>query len=102
VRKIDGDAERIEKWVQDLLDLKRTHASIKEAHDSLILSTAVIGFIVITVVFAPLAFLTILFALKVEGFGRLQVVGADGVYHSGKLGDIFGECTQATCRGSWC
>jgi signal transduction histidine kinase len=35
VRKIDGDAERIEKSIQDLLNLKRTHASIQEPHDSL-------------------------------------------------------------------
>jgi signal transduction histidine kinase len=87
--KIDGDAERIEKAIQDLLNLKRTHASIEDAHNSLILSTAVIGFTVVTIVFAPLAFLTALFALKVEGFGRLQIAGADGVYNSGKLGGIF-------------
>lgn len=90
VKKIDGDAERIERSVQDLLNLKRTHASIQEAHDSYILSTAVIGFTVVTIVFAPLAFLTALFALKVDGFGRLQTTGTDGVYNSGKLGGIFG------------
>jgi hypothetical protein len=71
VRKIDGDAERIEKANQELLNLKHTHSSIKDAHSSLILSTAVIGFTVVTIVFAPLAFLTALFTLKIEGFGRL-------------------------------
>jgi hypothetical protein len=109
--KIDGDAERIEKAIQDLLNLKRTHASIEDAHNSLILSTAVIGFTVVTIVFAPLAFLTALFALKVEGFGQLQIAGADGVYNSGKLGGIFGEqrsmdwrylilINHSECRGS--
>jgi hypothetical protein len=101
--KIDDDAERIERSIQDMLNLKRTHASMKDAHSSLILSTAVIGFTVVTIVFAPLAFLTALFALKVQGFDKLQVApkqetpdgnengDADGVYHSGKLGGIFGE-----------
>jgi hypothetical protein len=62
-------------------------------------------------VFAPLAFLTALFALKVEGFGQLQIAGADGVYNSGKLGGIFGEqrsmdwrylilINHSECRGS--
>jgi len=91
VRKIDGDAERIERAIQDMLNLKRTHSSINDAHSSLILSTAVIGFTVVTIVFAPLAFLTALFALKVKGFGRLQVDGQDDVFDGGKLGGIFCE-----------
>ncbi|CAN9313230.1 unnamed protein product [Alternaria sp. RS040] len=89
VEKIDGDADRIEKNIQDMLNLKRTHASIRDAHSSLILSTAVIGFTVITIVFTPLAFLTALFALKIDGFERLQISGSDGVFHSGKIGGIF-------------
>ncbi|KAF1948952.1 hypothetical protein CC80DRAFT_599307 [Byssothecium circinans] len=89
VTKIDGDADRIEKAIQDMLNLKRTFASIRDAHHSLILSTAVIGFTIVTIVFAPLAFLTALFALKVEGFGKLQIEGLDGVYDSSKLGGIF-------------
>ncbi|KAF3004063.1 hypothetical protein E8E13_002262 [Curvularia kusanoi] len=89
VEKIDRDAERIEKSIQDMLNLKRTHASIRDAHSSLIVSTAVIGFAVITVVFTPLAFLTALFALKIDGFEYLQVSGSDGVYHSGKIGGVF-------------
>ena len=91
VEKIDGDADRIEKNIQDMLNLKRTHASIKDAHSSLILSIAVIGFTVITIVFTPLAFLTALFALKIDGFERLQISDSDGVFHSGKIGDIFGK-----------
>jgi hypothetical protein len=91
VKKIDGDADRIEKSIQDMLNLKRTHASIRDAHNSLILSTAVIGFTVITIVFTPLAFLTALFALKIDGFEKLQISGSDGVFHSGKIGGIFGK-----------
>ncbi|KAI0438566.1 hypothetical protein F4803DRAFT_565161 [Xylaria telfairii] len=48
VRKIDGDAERVEKRIQDQLNLKRTHISINDARTSLLLGTAVIGFTVIT------------------------------------------------------
>ncbi|CAN9294807.1 unnamed protein product [Alternaria alternata] len=89
VEKIDGDADRIEKNIQDMLNLKRTHASIRDAHSSLILSTAVIGFTVITIVFTPLAFLTALFALKIDGFENLQISGSDGVFHRGKISGIF-------------
>jgi hypothetical protein len=91
VDKIDGDTDRIEKSIQDMLNLKRTHASIRDAHSSLILSTAVIGFTVITIVFTPLAFLTALFALKIDGFENLQISGSDGVFHRGKIGGIFGK-----------
>lgn len=91
VKKIDGDADRIEKSIQDMLNLKRTHASIRDAHSSLIVSTAVIGFTVITIVFTPLAFLTALFALKIDGFENLQISGSDGVFHSGKISGIFGK-----------
>jgi Mg2+ and Co2+ transporter CorA len=66
VDKIDGDAERVEKRIQDQLNLKRTHVSINDARTSLILGTAVIGFTVITVIFAPLAFMTALFALPLD------------------------------------
>jgi hypothetical protein len=76
IRKIDGDAERIEKNVQDLLNLKRTYASVQDSHASVLLSIAAIGFAVVTIIFAPLAFLTALFALDMQGFDRLRVRGA--------------------------
>ncbi|KAI0098006.1 hypothetical protein GGR51DRAFT_566043 [Nemania sp. FL0031] len=72
VRKIDADAERVEKRIQDQLNLKRTHFSIKDARTSLLLGTAVIGFTVITVIFAPLAFMTALFALPIDILVRNQ------------------------------
>ncbi|KAI1277449.1 hypothetical protein F5Y07DRAFT_362992 [Xylaria sp. FL0933] len=80
VRKIDGDAERVEKRMQDQLNLKRTYASIADARSSirlgvagLILSTAVIGFTVVTIIFAPLAFVTALFALPIDSLVRNQI-----------------------------
>jgi len=95
IKKIDGDTERIEKAVNDMLNLKRTYASIKDTHSSLLLSTAVIGFTVITIVFAPLAFLTALFALKIDGFEKLHVNGSDpdSAYKSNYMGGIFSRCS---------
>ncbi|KPI44502.1 uncharacterized protein AB675_8277 [Cyphellophora attinorum] len=94
IKKIQSDAERIEKSVKDMLELKRAHASVTDAHHSLLLSTAVMGFTVVTIIFAPLAFLTALFALKLDSFGALYVNAADGsridgVYDGGKLGGIL-------------
>jgi hypothetical protein len=64
IKKIDGDAERIEKNVQDLLKLKRTYASVQNSHAGVLLSVTAIGFAIVTVIFAPLAFLVGLFALE--------------------------------------
>jgi hypothetical protein len=77
IQKIDGDAQRIEKNVQDLLNLKRTYASVQDSHASVLLSVAAIGFAIVTIIFAPLAFLTALFALNMEGFDRLRVKSSD-------------------------
>jgi hypothetical protein len=75
VQKIDGDAERIEKNVNDLLNLKRTYASVQDSHTSVLLSVAAIGFAIVTIIFAPLAFLVGLFALDFRSFDRLRVKG---------------------------
>jgi hypothetical protein len=112
IKKIDGDAERVEKNVQDLLNLKRTYASVQDSHAGVLLSVAAIGFAIVTVIFAPLAFLVGLFALNLQGFDRLRVrqgkgeqgpgggggalsanVGSnDGpVFDSGKMAGIFSK-----------
>jgi hypothetical protein len=78
INKIDGDAERIEKNVQDMLNLKRTYASVQDSHASVLLSTAAIGFAIVTIIFAPLAFLTALFALDITGFDNLRVKDPGG------------------------
>ncbi|KAF2825790.1 hypothetical protein CC86DRAFT_456174 [Ophiobolus disseminans] len=109
VEKIDGDAERIGASVQDMLNLKRTYASVQDSHASVLLSTAAIGFAIVTIIFTPLAFLTALFALDMQGFDRLRVStltsstpsasdnqnvnmitpSEDTVYHGGKMSGIF-------------
>lgn len=97
--KIDGDAERIEKTCQDLLNLKRTFASVEDSHASVLISSAAIGFAIVTIFFTPLAFLTALFALNMNAFDRLRVGNSVGdstpqkdlPYHGGKLAGIFRE-----------
>jgi hypothetical protein len=123
IKKIDGDAERIEKNVQDLLNLKRTYASVQDSHAGVLLSVAAIGFAIVTVIFAPLAFLVGLFAINLQGFDRLRVkqgndeetpvvnivngagdgrdftvnVGSNDnpLFDSGKIAGIFGKCISA-------
>ncbi len=68
IEKIDDDAQRVERWIQVQLDLKKTHASLRESHNSTVLSTAVIGFTIVTVVFTPLSFMTSLLAVPDDKF----------------------------------
>ncbi|KAI6089707.1 hypothetical protein F4821DRAFT_230746 [Hypoxylon rubiginosum] len=80
VEEIERNAERIRGVIQEQLNLKRTHASIRDARTGLVLSAAVIGFTVITIIFAPLAFMTSLFALPLDSFlgNQYQFPGASG------------------------
>ena len=83
VSRIDHDAERVDKTVQDRLNAKRTFASIHDARASILLAIAVIGFTVITILFAPLAFVTALFALNIDELANHKVgKGDDVVYPS--------------------
>ncbi|KAI1362170.1 hypothetical protein F5Y08DRAFT_355555 [Xylaria arbuscula] len=106
INKIDSDAERIEKNIQDQLNLKRTYASIKDAQDSLIatrvslvISAAVIGFTVITIIFAPLAFVAALFTLPIEGLLKNQVQSSNGVGNDGNQEGTSAYTT--TYVGTW-
>ncbi|RWA11181.1 hypothetical protein EKO27_g3936 [Xylaria grammica] len=76
VDKIDANAERIEQRIQDRLNLRRTFTSIKDARASLMISTAVIGFTIITIIFAPLSFMTSLFALPIDILSQNQYKSA--------------------------
>ena len=93
VNKIDRDAERIEKNIQDQLNLKRTYASIRDARTSVVLGTAVIGFTIVTVIFTPLAFMTSLFALPIDNIVKHQVkIGDTNAYGTGYIGSWLGKC----------
>jgi hypothetical protein len=54
IQKIDEDAERVEQWITGQLDLKKTHDILRESQDSTVLSTVVIGFTGITIIFTLL------------------------------------------------
>lgn len=82
IDKIDKDAQRVEEWISWQLDLKSKHAGLKEAKNSLLLSRSVIGFTVITVIFAPLSFLLSLLALPIDWLRRQKTPKTNdtGVY----------------------
>ena len=94
VKKIDRDAERIEKNIQDQLNLKRTYSSIRDTHNSIILSTAVIGFTIVTVIFTPLAFMASLFALPIDKFVKHQ--SENKTFATNYIGKWFGEYVKDT------
>jgi Mg2+ and Co2+ transporter CorA len=97
-QKISADATRIEKKIQDELNIKRTFATMEDARTSISLGIAVIGFTVITIIFAPLAFVTALFALPVDIFEKEKVSISGGsqeeetkVFSSNYLARWFGK-----------
>lgn len=71
-KKIDGDAERVEESVQDILNIRRTYASIQDSHTSVLLGVAAGTFAIITIIFLPRAFVMALFALDVRGFDKFK------------------------------
>ncbi|KAF5848952.1 hypothetical protein GGP41_010088 [Bipolaris sorokiniana] len=73
IAQLDEDAARMEKSIIAKLDLKQKHASLQESHATAVMSAAVLGFTVITIIFTPLSFLTSLFALSIDRFQRNQV-----------------------------
>ncbi|KAF3058175.1 hypothetical protein GL218_05260 [Daldinia childiae] len=104
--KINKDAERIENLIQNQLNMKRTYASIRDTRTGLILSAAVIGFTVITIIFAPLAFMTSLFALPLEGLlkNQYQSDGGNGrdptpAYTTSRLEEFARDTDEDRRRG---
>ena len=99
--KISADAARIENNIQNELNLKRTFAAMDDARTSLSLGIAVIGFTVITIIFAPLAFVTALFALPLDAFERKKIKFSNDAQEEGTddyttsyLGKWFGMSLQ--------
>jgi hypothetical protein len=101
MEKINADAARIEKVILDELNLKRTFATMEDTRMGILLSTAVIGFTVIMVIFALLAFVMALFALPLDKMLRSKVQvnvampGEPEVFEAGfsttYIGSWFGE-----------
>ena len=116
VKKIDIDAERVEKTIQDQLNLKRTFATIKDTHtsvqlgeasiklgeaslllgkSSLLIGTAVAGFTIVTIIFAPIAFMATLFALPIDKLHQHQV---NDVFETKYIARWFGMRTVDSTR----
>ncbi|RWA08170.1 hypothetical protein EKO27_g6936 [Xylaria grammica] len=87
IRKLEEDAERVQQNISTMLDLKQKHAAMREAHSAAVLGATVFGFTVITVIYAPLAFVAALFALPIDKFNEgKDMNGTDGVYSSSYIG----------------
>ncbi|GAW26501.1 putative ankyrin repeat-containing domain [Rosellinia necatrix] len=87
ISKLEQDAERVERNISTQLDLKQKHATMKEAHSTAIMSAAVFGFTIITIIFAPLSFMAALFALPIDMFNQGKRGNeADGAYSSNYIG----------------
>lgn len=96
IAKLGNDAERVERLISTKLDLKQKHAALKEAHSAAVLSAAVSGFAVITVIFAPLSFVVALFALPIDMFNEGKDGNEkDGVYFSSYIGKWTGKLTTS-------
>ena len=130
-RKIDGDAQRIDQVIQNKLNLKRTAASIEDAHQSVtearqskLLSIVVLGFAIITIIFTPISFLAALLALDIDTFDGIKYTPvstdaansinsqASAVFSGKKMAGLFGKslfcnstlitsCVRALTPCSW-
>lgn len=65
---LNENAERVERVMLIKLDLKQKHTSLQESHSTAIMSAAVLGFTIVTIIFTPLSFVTALFALPIDEF----------------------------------
>ena len=130
-RKIDEDAQRIDQVIQNKLNLKRTAASIEDAHQSVaearqskLLSIVVLGFAIITIIFTPISFLAALLALDIDTFDGIKYTPvstdtansidsqASAVFSGKKMAGLFGKslfsnntlitsCVRALTLCSW-
>ena len=94
ISKIERDAEKIAKTIDDMLNLSRTEASIKEARNSVVIGWAALAFAIITVIFTPLSFAASLMALPINRFVDHQYRYSDAeddtrVYKSGYIARTF-------------
>jgi hypothetical protein len=89
IARIEEDSARVGEIISAQLDLRVKHAGLRESHNSLILSMAVIGFTAITIIFTPLSFLASLFALPIDQFHSHQISG--NVYKSDYIATWMGK-----------
>jgi Mg2+ and Co2+ transporter CorA len=103
VKKIDGDAERIQATIDAMLNLKRTHASINDAKNSIMIGYAALGFAIVTIIFTPLTFIATLYALPIDRFINDQKSGTkpdSKVYEYEYISNIIVRAGLATVFGT--
>ena len=95
ISKINRDADRISKTIDDMLNISRTEAGMKEARNSVLIGSAALAFAVVTIIFTPMSFVAALMALPNNRFLDHQYRystendGDTRVYKSGYLTNIF-------------
>jgi len=87
IQQLEEAAERVKDIIAIQLELKSKQASMKEAHATAIMSAAVFGFTLITIIFTPLGFAISLFGLPIEGFKKT----GDDMYTSRYIGGWLSE-----------
>lgn len=102
IYQLDEDAKRVEDSISKRLDLKAKHASIKqaqnsakEAHATAVMSAAVFGFTIVTIIFTPMSFMISILALPIQKLQKNQMVSRwstdSGAYPAKYVGKWLGE-----------
>lgn len=95
IAQLDEDARRVENSISIWLDLKAKHASLKQAHSAAVMSAAVFGFTIVTIIFTPLSFMLSLFALPIKRLQDHQVASRwsddSGMYTTNYIGKWIGK-----------
>jgi hypothetical protein len=73
IADLEATVQRTESSILTRLDIDAKFASLKEAQNASLMSAAVIGFTLVTIIFTPLSFLASLFALPIDIFQGNQV-----------------------------
>ena len=97
IAQLDMDAERLSGLISTKLDLKAKHASLRESHAAAMMSAAVFGFTIITIIFTPLSFGLTLFQLPIDMFAKKKIDSPyekdpTRLYPYGYIGTYIGEC----------
>lgn len=96
LNKLDHDAERVQRSVELKLELKQRHESLTEARKASLMGASVLGFTIVTIIFAPLSFMAGLFALPIDQFQTKQAStqdsqpGETGAYSTTYIGTWMG------------
>lgn len=91
--QLNEDAERVERSIIIKLDLKQKHTSLQESHSTAVMSAAVLGFTIVTIIFTPLSFVMSLFALPIDQFQtKMADSGGTKTYSSSYIGKWAGKC----------